>query len=104
MPDWFDLKKHLDESFGIVKAEAVFRVRLLFGKKIATYIKERTWHPSQEMIERKNGDLELIFETAWWKELVRWILSWQPDVKVLSPKKLKERIEVKLRQSLNLDV
>jgi proteasome accessory factor B len=102
IPEWFDLKKYLDESFGIVSGEEVFRVRLLFSKKIATYIRERVWHPSQEIIERKSGDVELRFETAGWKELVRWILSWQPDVKVLSPKKLRERIKIKLRQSLEL--
>lgn len=29
--------------------------------------------------------VELAMRTSGWKELVRWILSWQPDVKVLVP-------------------
>jgi len=45
---------------------------------------------------RKDGWLELTFRTAGWKELVRWILSWQPDVRVLSPKALRDRIREKL--------
>ena len=100
MPEWFDLKKHLDESFGIVRGDEVFKVRLLFSKSVATYIRERIWHPSQQILERRNGDLELLFKTAGWKELVRWILSWQPDVRVLAPRRLKERVAEKLRQGL----
>jgi predicted DNA-binding transcriptional regulator YafY len=57
--------------------------------------------PSQEMKRRKDGSLEMKFETTGWKELVRWILSWQPDVKVLSPEQLRKRIELKMRQALS---
>ena len=75
-------------------------MRLLCRKKIAGYIGERVWHPSQDIRERKNGDLELRFETAGWQELVRWVLSWQPDMKVLAPKRLKNRIDEKMREAL----
>jgi len=34
------------------------------------------------------------------KELIRWVLSWMPDVRVLAPKSLRERIEEKLRDGL----
>jgi len=34
------------------------------------------------------------------KELVRWILSWVPDVKVLAPKSLWDRIAEKLQYGL----
>jgi len=76
------------------------QVRLLFAAKIATYIEERVWHPEQLMRRRADDMLEMEFETTGWKELVRWILSWQPDVEVLSPKRLRERIELKMRQGL----
>ena len=34
------------------------------------------------------------------KELVRWILSWMPDAKVLAPESLRDRIAEKLRDGL----
>ena len=40
-------------------------------------------------------------ETTGRKELVRWILSWMPDVKVLAPKSLRDRIVEKLRDGLH---
>ena len=39
-------------------------------------------------------------ETTGRKELVRWILSWMPDVKVLAPRNLRDRIAEKLRDGL----
>ena len=87
-----------------MRGEEVFRVRLLFAKKIATYIKEREWHPTQKIVNKRDGSIELSFETAGWKELVRWILSWQPDVKVLAPKRLRDRIREKMQEGLRQTV
>jgi len=67
---------------------------------VAAYIRERVWHPSQRMIERRGGSLEVRLKTAGWKELVRWILSWQPDVKVLAPVTLRQRVLEKLRAGI----
>jgi predicted DNA-binding transcriptional regulator YafY len=39
-------------------------------------------------------------ETSCRKELVRWALSWMPDVRVLAPQSLREWIEEKLRDGL----
>jgi predicted DNA-binding transcriptional regulator YafY len=33
-------------------------------------------------------------------ELIRWVLSWMLDVRVLAPKCLRDRIEEKLREGL----
>jgi len=35
------------------------------------------------------------------KELIRWVLSWMPDVKVLTPKSLRDRIKEKGRDGLS---
>jgi predicted DNA-binding transcriptional regulator YafY len=102
VPDSFDPARHAKESFGIVRGDKVFRVKLLFSRKVAGYIKERVWHPTQKIVQKRNGDVVLSFETAGWKELVRWVLSWQPDVKVLTPKRLAERIREKMRLGLRV--
>lgn len=98
----FDAEQHIKNAFGISRGETPFKVRLLFAAKIATYIEERIWHPTQNMKRRRDGSLEMNFETTGWKELVRWILSWQPDVQVLLPKRLRDRIELKMKQGLRM--
>jgi predicted DNA-binding transcriptional regulator YafY len=44
------------------------------------------------------------FETSGRKEVIRWVLSWMPDVKVLAPKNLRERIVEKLQDGLTKQV
>ena len=54
-------------------------------------------HPSQQLREEEDGSLEMRLVTSGRKELIRWILSWTPDVEVLAPEELKKRIAEKLR-------
>lgn len=100
MPESFSVQDHMKALFGITGGEKPFDVRLRFMPGISAYIKERVWHPTQQITERRDGSIELRMRTAGWKELVRWILSWQPDVHVISPKRLRERVAEKLRQGL----
>ena len=58
------------------------------------------WHSSQEFRTRDGGRMEMRIRTTGRKEMVRWILSWMPDVKVLAPKSLRDRIVEKLRDGL----
>ncbi len=99
IPRGFKVTDHVETTFGIIRGDEVMDVRLVFAPKVATYVKERVWHPSQKIIERRDGGIELRMKTAGWKELVRWILSWQPDVKVLAPAKLRKRITEKIQQA-----
>ena len=87
-------------AFGIVGGEKPIKVRLLFEPKLAVYITERQWHPSQEFRARADGRVEMRLETTGRKELVRWVLSWMPDVKTLAPRSLRDRIAEKLRDGL----
>ena len=102
VPAGFDIQEHLGAFFGVVQGNKVMDVRLLFSKNVAAYLRERVWHPSQQMRDRRDGTLELRIRTAGWKELVRWILSWQPDVKVLAPARLRARVQEKMRQALGV--
>ena len=51
--------------------------------------------------ERMDGRVEMRRETTGCKELVRWVLSWMPDVRVLAPKSLRDRIVEKLQDGLH---
>ena len=100
IPDAFDVREHVAKSFGIVRGEREFKVRLVFSSNVAGYVRERVWHRSQRVIRKRDGSVELQFRTAGWNELVRWVLSWQPDCHVVSPKRLRLRIAEKMRQGL----
>jgi len=96
----FDPKAFFKDAFGISHADEPWKVRLLFAPEVATYIRERMWHPSQQMRQRRDGALELRLETSSRKELTRWILSWVPYVKVVAPRQLRQRVRERLQQGL----
>ena len=71
------------------------------ASSIANYIANRVWHSTQEIQENKDGSIELFMKTSGWKELVRFVLSWQPDMVVVAPVELEARIKTKMVESLN---
>lgn len=99
-PADFNPEAYARQAFGIMGGEELIKVRLLFEAKLAVYITERQWHASQEFRTRPDGRVEMCLETTGRKELIRWVLSWMPDVKVLAPKSLRDRIVEKLRDGL----
>jgi predicted DNA-binding transcriptional regulator YafY len=60
-------------------------VRIRFKQRIVDYVKERTWHPSQEITGCENGDAILSMTVNHLLELKRWVLSWGADAQVLKP-------------------
>jgi len=51
-PADFDLKRHLTDSFGIMRGDGVTqRVRIRFTREVARIVREKTWHPSPKLIE-----------------------------------------------------
>jgi proteasome accessory factor B len=96
----FDPKAFFKDAFGISQADKPWKVRLLFAREVATYIRERVWHTSQQLRQRRDGALEFRLQTSTRKELTRWILSWMPHVKVLTPVELRERVRKRMRQGL----
>ncbi len=99
-PAGFDAQVFFKDAFGISQAEQPWKVRLLFAREVATYIRERVWHASQELRQRRDGTLELRLQTSSRKELSRWILSWMPHVRVLAPRQLRKRVRQRMRQGL----
>ena len=99
-PADFDAQRYARQAFGITGGEKPIKVRLLFEPKLAVYVAEREWHPSEKLKHQADDRVEIRLETTGRKELVRWVLSWIPDVKVLAPKSLRDRIAEKLQDGL----
>jgi len=89
-PD-FDFDAYIGSSFGVI-AEPATRVRVLFERRWATYIEERTWHESQQLHRRTGGRVELAMEVGGTAELRSWILSFGSGALVLEPAPLREEV------------
>jgi len=61
------------------------RVELRFDREVASYVRARVWHQSQELRELPDGGLALTLHVCHDWALRSWILSWSPFVEVTSP-------------------
>ena len=68
------------------------RVEIEFASEAAMHIRERTWHPSQQLREKTNGAVRLILNVCNDWALRSWILSFGPLARVVSPSSLAEAI------------
>ncbi|MGJ8653055.1 MAG: helix-turn-helix transcriptional regulator [Opitutaceae bacterium] len=91
-PQNFDIQQHLKDAFGVFVGETKYKVRVEFDAWATQLIKEKDWHPAQEVRELEDGRIEFRIELADLFEIERWILSWGSHAKVLAPAKLKNSV------------
>jgi predicted DNA-binding transcriptional regulator YafY len=104
-PDW-DLREHLARyCFNGIHDQPI-KVRLRAHGVTAAIFAERTFHRSQHEIERHPHNAErpesitIEMEVAKGRGLTRFILSWAPDVEVISPPELRREVADAHRQAL----
>jgi len=91
-PERFSLEKTLRGSFGVHSGDRVSEVVIRFNNFAAGYIREKRWHPSQQLRELKSGGLEMRLKLSSLGEVQRWILGWSGNATVLQPPELVEAV------------
>src|SRR5213078_857273 len=97
-PD-FSVESYLESAFGLVKEEP-FDVNIIFNKEIAEYVRSRVWHPSQQVREIGDGRIRMKMHVGGEFELGSWILSFGSSAVVVSPDRLRRRVEAELARAL----
>jgi len=87
-PVKFSVEKILRDSFGVVSGTGEHRVVIRFDAYAADYIREKRWHPSQELHELKDGGVELRLKLSSLGEIQRWVLGWGGSATVVEPPEL----------------
>ena len=93
------METYLESAFGVVK-EDPFDVEILFNSDIAEYVRSRVWHPSQQVREIGGGRISMKMHVGGEFELGSWILSFGPSATVISPERLRRRVETELARAL----
>lgn len=88
----FSLAKMLRHSFGVFSGEETYEVRVEFRSWAARMVKEKQWHPSQKLVDKGDGRVELMLVLGSLYEIKRWILSWGEFARVLGPPELVESV------------
>ncbi len=92
-PQKFSLEKRLRDSFGVQSAQGEFEIVIRFNETVADYIREKKWHDSQQLIERKDGGVDLHLKLSSLKEIERWVLNWGGNAVVVKPRELADMVK-----------
>lgn len=92
--------ERLRHSFGIISGEP-FSVQVRFSADQAPYIRERIWHPSQQVEDQADGSLILSFHASSPYEIRAWVLQHGAAAQVLSPAWLRDEVQAQLQAALD---
>ena len=101
-PDHLSVDERLSNAFGI-SSEEPMDVVVRFTEEQAPYIRERIWHPSQDLKELDDGRVELRLRAGGFYEIKSWVLSFGAAAEVLEPEELRAAVREEMRAALGLD-
>jgi len=94
----FDPEALLADCIGLFGGSDPQTVRLRVSARASDWIMERIWHPSQQWTRVKNGEVEMQMQVCLTPELENWVMQWGPNVEVLGPPELRQRIGELVRE------
>jgi predicted DNA-binding transcriptional regulator YafY len=99
-PPDFDAEAFMRKSFGVFQGEPV-SVEILFTARVAGYVSEKIWHPSQELDPRPDGTLIFRAQVAGLDEIKHWLLRWGANATVLTPMALRKAMAAEAEKMLD---
>ncbi len=93
----FDPATYLRNGFLAEGGMQPVMVAIAFDRAQAPYIRERCWHPTQQIEAQPDGGLILRFHSAALGAISRWVLGYGSHARVLAPPELAEMVAAELR-------
>lgn len=95
-PAHFNVKTYLKDSFGLFTGDQIFDIEIRFDSIAAPFLRERKWHPSQQLQELNNREVLARFHLNHLMDIQRWVLSWGSHAEILEPLELRDNIKKEL--------
>lgn len=96
-PEGFEADSVFAGSFG-VRFEEPSHVRVRFSPAAADFVRERRWHPSQELVPQADGGVVLSLTVGGLVEVKAWVQGFGADAEVLEPEALAEEVAADARR------
>lgn len=84
----FNAKDHLAMIFQHEVGGVPVNIKIWFDAKTAPYIRERRWHPTQELYEQEDGAVILKMFVRGLNDVKRWVLGYGKGAIALEPPEL----------------
>ncbi|MBT4140262.1 MAG: transcriptional regulator [Candidatus Latescibacteria bacterium] len=99
IPSGLSVEDKVGQAFGIIFEDPI-DVKIRFSASQVPYIRERIWHPSQEIEELDTGDIVLSFQAGGFFEIKSWIMSYGAQAEVLEPENLRTEVVAELEKNM----
>lgn len=96
----FDFEQFALRPFRMMTEGQRHEVHIRFAPEVATYVKERTWHPTETKRDRPDGGVDLRMTVDGLTELTSTILSFGTAARAMAPQELVDRVKGKLKGAL----
>jgi predicted DNA-binding transcriptional regulator YafY len=87
----FSLAEYLAKGFLAERGDELVNIAIKFDEHQARWIRDRQWHPSQQIEELPSGELILHLKVGGIQEVKRWIMGYGPHAEVLEPESLRQQ-------------
>ncbi len=91
-------------SLGVNQGTPPERIELAFDPRIARYVKERVWHPSQQVRDCDDGGIVVTLHVSNDWALRSWVLGFGQLTRVISPPELARQIVEEIDRARSLYV
>ena len=95
LPKDFNLEDYLQTAFHVMRGDPQ-KVKIRFVYGAAHVVRERIWHPTQELRELVDGGIEISLEVPINYEIISWILGFGSAAEVIQPYSLRNRVKDEL--------
>ena len=92
IPLHFDFEAFVEDSLTVMRGPRI-DLELEFDKPTAAWVKDRIWHPSQQLTRLPGGEMRMTFTVADSRELVGWVLSFGSGATVVRPESLRTAVK-----------
>ena len=93
----WSFEDYMANSLGIEKGGKPVKVTIRFAPDQARRIREKEWHPTMAVKDRRDGGCDLSLSVAGLDEVKRWVLRFGDGAEVLRPKRLRESVAAELK-------
>lgn len=98
IPADFSVDEFLSKTFDQVVGETEQTVSVRFSAYQAPWIKERQWHPSQQITEHDDGSITVHFRVSGLDAIKRWVMRYGKEAEVLEPQELRDMVRSEVRE------
>ena len=96
IPETFSIEEYLANAFEQVSGEEAQQVAIRFSPWQSRWIREHSWHPTQQIAEQPDGGLILTMQVSSLDAVKRWVMRYGGEAEVLVPEELRSMIREEL--------